>query len=81
LTGSVPYQSSLIVQALTRQFDFYGDKPVVVKAVSLPNARIAKEVFYIPALLLLGLVIAMQRRRQIVPAFFGSMPAMKKSAG
>ena len=57
------------MEDLARKFDFYGDKPVVVKAISLPNARMPKELFYIPAFLLLGFVIAMQRRRQTVPAF------------
>ncbi|WP_299818423.1 TRAP transporter permease [uncultured Roseibium sp.] len=50
-------------------YDYYGDESVVVSKVQLPAERMAKEVFYIPALLLLGLVILMQRRRQTVPAF------------
>ena len=54
---------------LSKTFDFYGDKPVVVSEVKLPNDRMPKEVFYIPALLLLGFVIMMQRRRQTQPAF------------
>ncbi len=52
-----------------QMFDFYGDKPVEVARVELDAARMPKEVFYIPALLVLGLVIAMQRRRQTQPAF------------
>jgi len=54
---------------LGRQFDFYGDEPVTISNVSLPNERMPKEIFYIPALLLLGIVIFMQRRRQTKPAF------------
>ncbi|MEM9359356.1 MAG: TRAP transporter permease [Pseudomonadota bacterium] len=50
-------------------YDFYGDKPVVVTNVQIPNERMPKEIFYIPALLLLGFVIMMQRRRQTQPAF------------
>ncbi|MFC6658308.1 TRAP transporter permease [Roseibium salinum] len=50
-------------------YDYYGDESVVVSKIQLPAERIAKEVFYIPALLLLGLVVLMQRRRQTVPAF------------
>ncbi|NQW12213.1 MAG: TRAP transporter permease [Alphaproteobacteria bacterium] len=50
-------------------FDFYGDQPVQVVAVEMPSDRLPKEIFYIPALLLLGLVIALQRRRTDVPAF------------
>jgi hypothetical protein len=52
-----------------QNFDFYGDQPVVMARVELPVSRPAKEIFYIPALLLLGLVIFAQRRRQTVPAF------------
>jgi hypothetical protein len=55
---------------LGETLDFYADKPVVVSEVRTPvSGRWAKEIFYIPALLLLGLVIAMQRRRQTQPAF------------
>ncbi|MEZ5674989.1 TRAP transporter, 4TM/12TM fusion protein [Thalassovita litoralis] len=50
-------------------FDFYGDERVEVISLLSPNHRITKYVFYIPALLLLGLVIVMQRRRQTKPAF------------
>ncbi len=52
-----------------KSYDFYGDKPVVVTNVLMPNERMPKEILYIPALLLLGLVILMQRRRQTQPAF------------
>lgn len=52
-----------------QKFDFYGDKPVEIAIVQTEAERLPKEIFYIPALLLLGLVIAMQRRRQTVPAF------------
>ncbi|MGB7205419.1 MAG: TRAP transporter permease [Anderseniella sp.] len=50
-----------------RMFDFYSDKPVTISKVEIPAERIAKEVFYIPALLLLGLVFWSQRRRRLVP--------------
>ena len=56
---------------LSKQFDFYADKPVTVVTVYQPNAgRWPKEVFYIPAFLLLGLIVLLQRRRQTQPAFF-----------
>jgi hypothetical protein len=55
---------------LGETLDFYADKPVVVSQVRTPvSGRWMKEIFYIPALLLLGLVIAVQRRRQTQPAF------------
>jgi hypothetical protein len=52
-----------------QMFEFYGDEFVTVDNVQLERERMPKEVFYIPALLLLGFVIMMQRRRQTVPAF------------
>ncbi|MEO1492409.1 MAG: TRAP transporter permease [Pseudomonadota bacterium] len=56
-------------EKLGQQFDFYADAPVMVSSVNLPTDRPIKELFYIPALLLLGLVILLQRRRQTTPAF------------
>ncbi len=51
-------------------FDFYDpDIPVEVTNVQIPADRMPQEVFYLPALLLLGIVIALQRRRQTKPAF------------
>lgn len=51
-------------------FDFFvDDDPVQIVTVSVPAERMPKEVFYIPALVLLGLIIMVQRRRQTVPAF------------
>ncbi|MXQ09688.1 TRAP transporter fused permease subunit [Alphaproteobacteria bacterium GH1-50] len=50
-------------------FDFYADEPVRLASIEAPRDRLPKEVFYIPALLLLGLVIMLQRRRQTKPAF------------
>ncbi|MCB1755400.1 MAG: TRAP transporter permease, partial [Gammaproteobacteria bacterium] len=45
-------------------FDFYGDQPVEITNVQLPAERMIKEVFYLPALLLLGLIYLMQRGRK-----------------
>lgn len=58
-----PYQQQL------QGFDFYAAERVEVVSLLSPNHRMPKQVFYIPALLLLGLVIIMQRRRQTKPAF------------
>ncbi|HPE59786.1 MAG TPA: TRAP transporter permease [Thiolinea sp.] len=54
-----------------QMFDFYGDQPVRVSKIEMPAERMPKEVFYLPALLLLALLIWAQRRRQTEPAFFG----------
>ena len=48
---------------LSRTFDFYADVPVEVASVALPRDRMPKEVFYLPALLAIALVILLQRRR------------------
>ncbi len=50
-------------------FDFYGDVPVQIEEVKVANDRLPKEIFYLPALLVLGLVVLLQRRRQTAPAF------------
>ncbi|TRD23581.1 TRAP transporter permease [Palleronia caenipelagi] len=58
------------LQEKLADFDFYADKPVRITEVLAPNAsRLPAQIFYIPALLLLGLVIVLQRRRQTKPAF------------
>ncbi len=55
-------------ESLGRQYDFYVDPPVTVTQVSLPVERVFKEVFYLPALALLALVLLMQWRRGRSPA-------------
>ena len=44
-------------------FDFYGDDPVQISAVQAPSNQLPKELIFIPALLLLGLVAFLQSRR------------------
>ncbi|MFP1644878.1 TRAP transporter permease [Pontitalea aquivivens] len=58
-----PYQEKL------SGFDFYGADRVEVVGLLSPADRMPRQVFYIPALLLLALVVMMQRRRQTKPAF------------
>jgi len=65
-----PFAGTAFFQTL-QMFDFYADPLVRIDKVQLPAERIAKEIFYIPALLLLGIVVLLQRRRQTKPAFFG----------
>ena len=48
---------------LGRIFDFYADDPVEIASIALPRDRMPKEVFYVPALLAIVLVVALQRRR------------------
>lgn len=50
-----------------QMFDFYADKPVQILRAEMPADRMPKEIFYIPAVLLLGLIWWAQRRRRVVP--------------
>jgi TRAP transporter 4TM/12TM fusion protein len=50
-------------------FDFYLDQKVQVIEVLSPAKRWPKQIFYIPALALLMIIIVTQRRRQTKPAF------------
>ena len=45
-------------------FDFYADEPVQISEIKKPSERMPKEIFYLPALLLLGLVYWLQSRRR-----------------
>ena len=54
---------------LFQKFDFYDNTSGTVTVVQIDAVRLPKELFYIPALLLLGLITSLQRRRQTVPAF------------
>ncbi len=49
-------------------FDFYADDPVQISEIKKPSERMPKEIFYLPALLLLGLVYWLQSRRRAVVA-------------
>ncbi len=44
-------------------YDFYGDDPVVISQVKAPASQMPKELVFIPALALLGLIALMQRGR------------------
>lgn len=54
---------------LAQDFDFYSENPVTLETVQTRAERLPKEIFYIPAFILLGIVILFQKRRQTVPAF------------
>ncbi len=63
-----PFPGTTFFQILS-EYDFYGDTPVEITKVETEAERMPKEIFYIPALVLLTFVVLMQRRRQTVPAF------------
>ncbi len=58
-----PFPQTPFFEKIGTLFDYYGDDPVVVSNIRTEAERLPKEVFYIPALLLLGLVFLLQRRR------------------
>ncbi len=65
-----PFGGGEAVNAVSGQeFDYYGDDPVVVTAVQVENERLPKELFFIPALLLLAGLVLIQRPRATQPAF------------
>ena len=59
-----PLPGSPLFEKIGKKFDFYADDPVVISEVQVRADRVRKEVFYIPALLLLGLVVFLQTRRR-----------------
>ncbi|MEM7195966.1 MAG: TRAP transporter permease [Pseudomonadota bacterium] len=59
-----PFPGTPYFETIGKSFDFYGDEPVQVSEVLTKNRRVWKEVFYIPAFLVLGLIIFLQRRRR-----------------
>lgn len=56
-------------QEQLKNFDFYLDSRVEITEVMVNAKRLPKQVFYLPAILLLLFVIVLQRRRQTKPAF------------
>ena len=59
-----PMHGTPYFEKIGNLFDFYADDPVQISEVRTPASRIPKEVFYIPAFLLFGLVYWVQRRRR-----------------
>ncbi len=59
-----PFPSSPFFEGIGKTFDFYADDPVEISDILRPAERMPKEVFYIPAVLLLGLIVFLQRRRR-----------------
>lgn len=59
-----PMQGTPFFENIGNLFDYYGDAPVVMATIQKEADRMPKEVFYIPALALLAVVVLMQRRRR-----------------
>ncbi|CUH53982.1 TRAP transporter permease [Shimia marina] len=64
-----PFPGTPYFGQLGTEYDYYGDTPVVISQVEVENERMPKELFFIPALLLLAGLMLIQRRRATQPAF------------
>ena len=59
-----PFPGSPFFETIGKTFDYYTDNPVELSSIRTKKDRVPKEVFYLPAVLLLGLVYWVQRRRR-----------------
>ena len=59
-----PFPGTPYFESIGKSFDYYGDEPVQIAELLVPAERMPKEVFYIPAVILLGFIVLMQKRRQ-----------------
>ncbi|NKB77645.1 MAG: TRAP transporter fused permease subunit [Gammaproteobacteria bacterium] len=59
-----PFPATPFFETIGKEFDFYGDQPVVVAEVKQKAERVIKEVFYVPALLLFLLIFLLQKSRR-----------------
>ncbi len=59
-----PFPQTPFFDQIGTSFDYYGDEPVHISEVKAPADRMPKEVFYLPALILFGLVLLMQMPRR-----------------
>ncbi len=64
-----PFPGTPLFDTLGLEYDYYGDDPVEITLVEVEAERLPKELFFIPALLLLAGVVMIQRRRATQPAF------------
>ena len=59
-----PFPGTPYFESIGKSFDYYVDEPVQVATIRKEKDRIPKEVFYLPAVLVLGVVYLSQRRRR-----------------
>ena len=64
-----PFPGTPYFGQLANDYDFYGDEPAWITAVAIENDRMPKEIFFVPALLILLAIVAIQRPRATQPAF------------
>ena len=64
-----PFPGTPYFETLANDYDFYGDAPAQIEAIEVENDRMPKEVFFIPALLLMLVIAGLQSRRATQPPF------------
>ncbi len=64
-----PFPGTPHFETLGTEYDYYGDTFVEVTLFQVENERMPKELFFIPALLLLAGLVLIQRPRATQPAF------------
>ena len=64
-----PFPGTPYFETLANEYDFYGDAPAQILSAEVQNERMPKEIFFLPAFLLLGVICLLQRRRATQPAF------------
>ena len=64
-----PFPGTPYFETLANEYDFYGDAPAQILSAEVQNERMPKEIFFLPAFLLLSVICLLQRRRATQPAF------------
>ncbi|MSU89095.1 TRAP transporter fused permease subunit [Rhodobacteraceae bacterium 2CG4] len=64
-----PFPGTPFFEQLANGYDFYGDTPVTIRQIALEAERMPKEVFFLPALLILAGIVALQWRRRLQAPF------------
>ncbi|WP_112323822.1 TRAP transporter permease [Oceanibium sediminis] len=64
-----PFPGTPYFEQIGNNYDFYGDTPVTVSQVQLENDRLPKEIFFLPALLLMFGIAALQWPRRTQAPF------------
>jgi hypothetical protein len=64
-----PFPGTPFFESLGNEYDFYGDAPAQIVMAQVENDRMPKEIFFIPALILLLIIVGLQSRRMTQPPF------------
>ena len=59
-----PFPGTPFFEEIGKSFDYYADDPVEIATIKQAADRMAKEIFYVPAVILLAVVVLSQLRRR-----------------